>query len=230
MSLRSTLLLTLLLFGVLIPFPTGRAFAETDARQPTVWKNGFPNLKTGASDPNAAGVTPSPSGRETGGVSSTPLITVATSLGIVLSLFGGLVWVSRKYGGKGSGGTLPADLVEPLGTLQLDPRTQVRVIRLNRRLVVLAQTSAGLQTISEVTDPEEVEDWLARIGGTAKADFQATLHSFDHEPTPRGFAEPTKAHTPSAKPRDPNATHRGSNTTHRDSNSPHRRRGLFISG
>ena len=173
-----------------------------DSTEPlkTQWQNGFPSLSNRPVDRDAGELeAESPDDS-----SMTPLITVATSLGIVLSLFGGLVWITRKYGGKGSGGSLPGDLIEPLGVTQLDPRTQLRIIRLNRRLVVLSQSSAGLQTICEITDPAEVEDWLGRIQGKSQADFYQTMRELEQESTPGGFA-------------DANAT------------TPPRRRGLFAS-
>ncbi|MEM9827703.1 MAG: flagellar biosynthetic protein FliO [Planctomycetota bacterium] len=179
---------------------------ETQTGQPT-WQDGFPSFQGNASEPG------SPSTNAGGKTSNlTPVMTVATSLGIVLSLFGGLVWVSRKYGGKGSGGTLPTELIEPLGVMQLDPRTQIRLLRLHRRLIVVSQTSAGLQTLAEITDPAEVEDCLAQVQGKSRADFQATLETFTKEPTPPGFAEPTAPDTNEFAPQE----------------IP--RRGLFISG
>lgn len=121
---------------------------------------------------------------------ATPLITVTSSLAVVLGLFAALVWATRKYGGKSLGGSLPGDLVELLGTRALDARTKVQLIRVGGRVIIAAQTSAGLQSLGEITDASEVNEVLAACGGKSKTAFAATLKEIEQQPAGRGFADP----------------------------------------
>jgi len=118
-----------------------------------------------------------------------PLVTVTSSLAIVLALFSGLVWVSRKFGGaSATSKPIPASALQPLGHIMLDPRTKLMLIKCGRRILVVSQTASGLTPITEVTDPEEVRELIACCSAEAREVFERTLRQIELEPA-RGFTE-----------------------------------------
>jgi flagellar biogenesis protein FliO len=116
--------------------------------------------------------------------------TVATSLAIVITAFFVLVWLSRKAAPKGLA-SLPSEVVESLGRAQLNSRQQMQLVRLGRKLVLLSVTSTGVETITEVTDLEEVERLCALCQqnrpGSMSETFRQVLSQFGNEPAPAGF-------------------------------------------
>ena len=134
----------------------------------------------------------SPTDRESasprGGRLTTPAITVASSLAVVLGLFAALVWTSRRFGGRPSGGgELPADAVERLGVHSLDPRTKLVFFRCGDRVLVIAQTASGVHPVTEIADPIEASRLVARCRGENAAAFTDTLRSMEQEPAAGGF-------------------------------------------
>ncbi len=87
------------------------------------------------------------------------LMTGAASLGIVLGLFLLVVWITRR-GSPKSVGTLPGDVVEVLGRAPLVGRQQVHLVRCGTKLLLVCLSTAGAQTLTEITDPDEVERLL----------------------------------------------------------------------
>lgn len=96
-----------------------------------------------------------------------PVITTISALLIVLSLFAGLVWISRRYGGnEPSRGALPQDVLQNLGSTALDAKTRVSFLKLGDRILVVAQTQTGdPQTLAEITDPDEISRVTNRCMG-----------------------------------------------------------------
>src|SRR6056297_2414422 len=104
-----------------------------------------------------------------------PLVTVTSSLAIVLGLFGGLVWLVRRSGGKAST-QLPEEVFSLLGRTTLGPRQTISLARCGRRILVLAVSPGTTTTLAEITDPDEVADLVAQCGnGGARQLFQRTL-------------------------------------------------------
>lgn len=117
--------------------------------------------------------------------------TVAGSLGIVLGLFLVLVWCSRRFAPAGTA-QLPKEVVELLGRTSLGGRQQVQLVRIGNKLLLVAMTTAGIETLTEVTDPLEVERLaaLCRRGepASATASFRQVIGQLTSEPTAGGFA------------------------------------------
>ena len=84
------------------------------------------------------------------------LLTVVSSLGVVLGLFLIVAWAMRRAT-PGQSGLVPGEVVEVLGKAPLANRQQVYLIRLGSKLVLVSVTPAGVEALSEVTDPEEVQ-------------------------------------------------------------------------
>jgi len=84
----------------------------------------------------------------------------AARVGAVLALFGVWVflqrmWLTRRQAGNGEG------VVHVIGKVALDARQQLHFVRVGRRLLVLLQGPQGMQHVTEIDDPEEVEKVLA---------------------------------------------------------------------
>jgi len=169
---------------------------------------GFPSLRGRdelAADRQGA-ADGSPASTRRGALTGTA-ITMATSLVVVLGLFAGLVWVTRRFGGAGQGGgELPKEVLTPLGGTAIDPRTRIQLIRCGSKILVVCQTAGGMTPLSEIADPDEVATVTAACTGDSKKQFLETLKSFEKQPVRLGFAEPPPAEpsavaTPSPRPR-----------------------------
>jgi flagellar biogenesis protein FliO len=81
---------------------------------------------------------------------------VIFSMGIVISLFLGLAWVYKKSLPK-SMGRLPHEVVQVLGRTSISPRQQMYVVRFGKKLLLVSQQPGQTQTLSEISDDEEVD-------------------------------------------------------------------------
>jgi len=89
------------------------------------------------------------------------MITVGGSLAIVLGLFLVVAWALRKTAPRGSL-VLPKEVFDILGRAPLGARQQVQLLRCGNKLLLVSITPGGAETLTEVTDPVEV-DRLAGI-------------------------------------------------------------------
>jgi flagellar biogenesis protein FliO len=90
--------------------------------------------------------------------------TMILSLGFVLGLF----WVTVKLlnrGGKSGGKSLPKNVVEVLGNAPMLGRQSLQVIRFGNKILLVAVSPAGYDTLTEITDPLEVD----RLAGMCHA-------------------------------------------------------------
>jgi len=83
------------------------------------------------------------------------LVTIGSSLAIVIGLFLLFAYMVRRTA-PGQAAVLPGEVVEVLGRTLLDNRQQVQLLRLGRRLILVSVTPAGVETLAEVADPDEV--------------------------------------------------------------------------
>jgi flagellar biogenesis protein FliO len=93
-------------------------------------------------------------GRSAGGLPA--LATVVGSLSVVLGLFFLAAWVMRRASPRGSV-LLPPEVFEVLGRAPLASRQQVHLLRCGRKLLLVSVTQAGTETLTEVTEAEEVD-------------------------------------------------------------------------
>jgi flagellar biogenesis protein FliO len=130
-----------------------------------------------------------------------PAVTVTSSLAVVLGLFAGLVWLTRKYGSRSMNqGAVPKEVLKSLGSTPIDSRTRITMLRCGNRILVVAQTASGLHPLSEITDPEEVRELTAACLGDSKHKFNSTLQSVEAEKTNSGFVD-ANAGTPATRAR-----------------------------
>jgi flagellar biogenesis protein FliO len=87
--------------------------------------------------------------------------TVITSLAVVLGLFLLSALVLRKTTGRHHA-TLPGEVVQTLGRAPLNGRQEMHLVRVGNKLLLLSVTATGAETLTEITEPEEI-DRLAGI-------------------------------------------------------------------
>ncbi|HEV3136720.1 MAG TPA: flagellar biosynthetic protein FliO, partial [Pirellulales bacterium] len=127
---------------------------------------------------------PSPDSRpgvRTGEIPS--LVTGAASLGIVLGLFLLVVLVVRR-GMPKNAALLPREAVEVLGRGPLVGKQQVHLVRCGNKILLVCALNAGVTTLTEITDPAEVErlTGLCQQGRPASASFRQVFQQFDQQP------------------------------------------------
>ncbi|MDA1053695.1 MAG: flagellar biosynthetic protein FliO [Planctomycetota bacterium] len=132
-------------------------------------------------------LTPDPSSKNNG---TRATKTVLGSLSVVLAAFFVLVWLSRKTAPKGLA-PLPGEVFESLGRAPLTARQQMQLIRLGNKLVLLSVTSTGAESLTEITDIDEVNRLagLCQQGrsGSISETFRQVLSQYAEEPAPGGF-------------------------------------------
>jgi flagellar biogenesis protein FliO len=122
------------------------------------------------------------------------LITMGGSLCVVLTLFFGLAWLTRRGLPKGHG-KLPGEVIEVLGKTPLVKGQELQLIRVGARLVLICVTPNGSETLTEIVDRTEV-DRLSTICRTHSpssmtAAFNQVLTGVGREPA-SGFTGSTR--------------------------------------
>ena len=118
------------------------------------------------------------------------LLTTASSLAVVLGLFFLFAWIVRRAGPKGST-VLPGEVLEVLGRAPLALRQQVYLIRCGRKLILVHACPDNVETLTEITEPDEVDRLLGLCRQTqstsATAAFRQVFQQFAGEPAASGF-------------------------------------------
>lgn len=132
-----------------------------------------------------------------GGISAAPsspvgsVVTMLASLAMVLGVFLLATWLVRKSL-PATGRTLPVEVVEVLGRVSLAPRQPAHLLRIGQKLLLVSISAAGTRTLTEITDPAEVD----RLAGLCRqahpqsstAAFRQVLQHFARQPA-RGFLD-----------------------------------------
>jgi flagellar biogenesis protein FliO len=124
------------------------------------------------------------------GVPRGMIYKIASALAIVVGLFLLFAWLLRR-GGRSVASTLPADVVCVLGRVPLAARQFADLLHVGNKLVLVASSPAGPATLTEVTDPTEVD---RLVGLCRQADPHSTTKAFEQvfrqlarDPAPTGF-------------------------------------------
>jgi flagellar biogenesis protein FliO len=112
-------------------------------------------------------------------------------IGLVLLTRVALVRLSKRSGSLalslGGGGRAPSGVLEVLGRYPVARGQTLVLLRMDRRILLLSQTSAGCSTLAEVTDADEVASLLLRTrdeeGATNAARFNELLHQMENDPS-----------------------------------------------
>ncbi len=84
------------------------------------------------------------------------IVTLGGSLALVLGVFFLIVWAVRCAAPRGLT-VLPSEVVEVLGRAPLAGRQQLHLLRCGKKLILVSVTPAGAETLTEITEPEEVD-------------------------------------------------------------------------
>ena len=107
--------------------------------------------------PRALGQVDSDSPGKSGSLIST-MMSVGSSLLIVIGLFLGVAWCYRKTSNTALGGGLPKHVVKILGKTPIAPRQHLLLVRFGSKLVLVSMAQGEARTLSEITDPLEVDE------------------------------------------------------------------------
>ena len=148
----------------------------------------------------------------TGLISGTVLPLLAV-LGLVVALAALARAVMRGRGGLvgalGAGGRAPSGVLEVLGRYPVARGSTLVLLKLDRRVLLLAQSrasklgGASFTTLSEITDPEEVAALLLKTRDDAEESmskrFSSLLGAFERQ-QPAVDVAPTSARAPGSAP------------------------------
>jgi flagellar biogenesis protein FliO len=118
------------------------------------------------------------------------LTTAGAGLAIVVGLFFVCMWLLRRSSGAKHGGVLPNEAFAVLGRAPLTPQSFAQLLRVGNKLILVAISADGIQPLTEVIDPLEV-DRLTGVCASGRghgpaAEFQQVLAQLAREPA-RGF-------------------------------------------
>jgi flagellar biogenesis protein FliO len=124
------------------------------------------------------------------GLPTESIYTVVSALVIVVGAFLIFAWALRR-GTKKANSQLPADVASVLGRVPLAARQFAELLRVGNKLVLISLTPNGAETLTEVTDPVEVDRLLGLCQqhdthSTTKA-FEQVFQQLSSEPGRAGF-------------------------------------------
>jgi flagellar biogenesis protein FliO len=118
------------------------------------------------------------------------LTTIVGGLAVCLGAFFLFAWVSRRHAPSGTA-PLPKEVLESLGRIPFNGRQSLQLVRLGRKLVLLHVSATSTATLTEITDPAEVDHLVGLCQqsrpSSVTASFQDVLKHYENEPAPRGF-------------------------------------------
>jgi flagellar biogenesis protein FliO len=124
------------------------------------------------------------------GMPAKSIYTISSALAIVIGAFLLFAWVVRRGGNK-TNAPLPAEVVSVLGRVPLAARQFAELLRVGNKLVLVSLTPTGAETLTEVTDPVEVDRLVGLCQqysphSTTKA-FEQVFRQLSRETAPGGF-------------------------------------------
>ena len=118
-------------------------------------------------------------------------LLVVGSLALVITLFLLVVWITRRTMPRASA-LLPKEVVQVLGRVLLAGRQQMYLIRVGNKLLLVSLTPSGTETLTEITDPLEVDRLLGichqNESGSVTESFRHVFSQLGEEPA-AGFLE-----------------------------------------
>ena len=125
----------------------------------------------------------------------------AVSLGLVLILFLGVAWFVKRAQPQ-SHAILPTGVIEVLGRMPISQKQQLQLVRMGPKLLLVSSTGTGMQTLGEISDPNQVEQMVAmcqanRAGGITQS-FRQVMGQFENENVQGFLGDPQAAREASA--------------------------------
>lgn len=125
---------------------------------------------------------------------------LAVVLGLIFALRFAVTRAARSSGSLsallGPGGRAPSGVLEVLGRYPVGRGQTLVLLKLDRRVLLVSQTSQGFSTLTQLTDPDEVASVLVKTrdeeGESLAARFKSMLSGFerDHSIVSDEFAFP----------------------------------------
>ena len=101
-----------------------------------------------------------------------------------------IAYVAKRKIPKSPNG-LSSEVIEVLGRVPLVPRQDMQLVRVGNKLLLLCVTATGAETLTEITDSDEVErlTTAAQQGrsGSVTETFRDVLKQLGGEAAPKGF-------------------------------------------
>ncbi len=120
------------------------------------------------------------------------LASAGGSLAVVVGLFLLVIWVTKRRSPQ-AGGALPKEAFERLGHAPLSNRQHVHLLRCGNKLLLVSVTATGAETLTEISDPAEVDRLhgicAAAAPGSATSTFRQLLSQLGREKTEQGFID-----------------------------------------
>jgi flagellar protein FliO/FliZ len=119
-----------------------------------------------------------------------------TTMGSLLAVLA-LIYITAKVLKKGLPAgqrSLPAEVVEVLGRKSLDHRNAIHLVRFGSKILILGSSQAGLTSLSEISDPVEVDHLTALCQPTETVPVGMSFHQLF-----RKFQTPESAVPPAAR-------------------------------
>lgn len=136
---------------------TAPATSDSHERRLAPPSNRFATTASAIGSPSQAdGRSGAARGRTSFGMPFESMYTVLTALAIVIGAFLVFAWALRR-GGRRTAAALPMDVVSVLGRVPLAARQFAQLLRVGNKLVLVSLTPNGAETLTEVTDPVEVD-------------------------------------------------------------------------
>lgn len=124
--------------------------------------------------------------------SSEQMTATGAGLAITVGLLLSFVWLVRSMTPKSSR-PLPRDVVEVLGRAPLGSKQMTQLVRVGHKLLLIAITPEGAETLTEITDPAEVARLVAACdtnsGRGSTAEFDSMLRQMETERIQPGFLD-----------------------------------------
>ena len=136
---------------------TASSSAQTTQPDPSNSLPATERRALGVASPSSTGVA-SASGKP----DSAWLLNTLAALGAVIGLMLVLRAIVMRAVGK-SAATSRSPAIEVLARSVVAPRSNVLLLRVGRRILVVGETASGLRTLSDVSDPEEVASLLTLL-------------------------------------------------------------------
>lgn len=118
------------------------------------------------------------------------LTTMGTGLSIVLGLMMICIWMLKRSMPKSSR-VLPQEVAEVLGKVVLSNRRTAQLLKLGNKLLLVSVTPDGAETLTEIIDPEEVQQILLLSdqaqGRGSNAEFEKVFQQLANGPAAEGF-------------------------------------------
>ncbi|MCB9848445.1 MAG: flagellar biosynthetic protein FliO [Phycisphaeraceae bacterium] len=118
-------------------------------------------------------------------------LALAAVLGLIVLCKAAFVFLARRGGGSiaaqlGASGRAPSGLLSVLARYPVAKGTTLVLLRLDRRVLLLSQTSQGFTTLTEIDDPEEVATLIMRAedeeGASMTRRFRSMLAQAGSDP------------------------------------------------